>query len=156
MSSFIPKRWNVLEAERDFDAQFFERSPYRSLTFLTSTVTLSLDFGIAILVGTMLWSRMPLEIKGVYGLFVVGLPIVWARMLRDHSKMREWYAKATPESRNEYPVRMASHLMTFAPYYLHFLVFIILLFFAGTLRREARLGSIPSVQAQTVGQQQTK
>ena len=72
-------------------------------------------------------------------MFVLALPIVWARMVRDHNKMKEWYARATPESRSDYPVRMASHLMTFSPYYLHLLIFLLLFFLLVTLRQEAKL-----------------
>ena len=152
-------KWNVLEAERDFDPHFFEGSPYRSWAFLLSTVTLSLDMGLAVILGTMVWYRMPIEIKGLYIVFVAGLPVVWARMVRDHNKMRQWYAMASAESRNDYPVRMASHLMTFSPQYFYALVLILLFFLSGTVRKDLGYSQHTEAKlpaAQTVKASQTR
>jgi hypothetical protein len=137
MSGMVPNKWNVFESELDFDPAFFSASPYRSKSFVLVTVLLSIDLGVAASVGIAFWPLMSNTMKILYLLFIVGLPIVWIRMLRDHRKMRSWYATAPPDQTNGYAVCMASHLMTFTPYYLYLLVFFLLLCLAGVLRHQA-------------------
>jgi hypothetical protein len=139
MSPIVPQKWNIFESEREFDPELFSGSPYRSLNFVLATILLCIDLGVGASIGLAFWSLMPNIIGNFYVLVLVGLPIVWIRMLRDHRKMRAWYATAPPAEINSYPVRMASHLMTFAPYQLYFLVFLLLICLAGILRHQATL-----------------
>lgn len=147
MKSIIPPEWNVLESEREFDSSFFSASPYHSLTFLVSTIALSFDFGFGVFVGVSFWDAMPSVMKSCYIIFMAALPIVWFRMRRDYHKMRTWLAGAPREAVDGYPVRMASHLMTFAPYYLYFLVFLLLFCFFGALRGQRRRASRKGFEA---------
>jgi hypothetical protein len=139
MKPMIPPSWNVFESERDFDSDFFSGSPYNSRSFLLNTVALCIDLGLGASIGLAYWIIMPGMTKILYLLLMAGLPIVWLRMRRDHRKMRAWYSAAPRELADSYPVRMASHLINFAPYYLYFLVLILLFCLAGTLRHEAKL-----------------
>jgi len=137
MSPMIPQKWNVFESEREFDPDFFSGSPYHSTSFMIATLLLCLDLGVAVSIGIGFWSLMPGVMRTLYVLFLLGLPIVWLRMLRDHRKMCAWYAAASREELGAYPVRMASHLITFAPYYLYLLILFLLFCLWGVLRHLA-------------------
>src|ERR1700733_13020236 len=102
MSGMVPNKGNVFESELDFDPGFFSASPYRSKSFVLMTVFLSIDLGVAASVGIAFWPLMSNTMKILYLLFIVGLPIVWIRMLRDHRKMRSWYATAPPDQTSGY------------------------------------------------------
>jgi hypothetical protein len=139
MSPMVPDRWNIFESEREFDSGFFSGSPYDSKSFVITTFLLCVDLGIGASVGLAFWSLMPSTVRIFYVLFLFGLPIAWLRILRDHRKMRAWYVAAPPDQVNGYAVRMASHLMTFVPYYLYLLVLLLLFCLAIVLRHQARL-----------------
>jgi hypothetical protein len=141
MSQMIPHKWNVFESEREFDPDFFSSSPYHSASFLIATLLLCLDLGVGASIGLGFWSVMPSVMRTLYVLFLLGLPIVWLRMLRDHRQMRAWYAAAPREEIATYPVRMASHLITFAPYYLYLLVLLLLFCLLGVLRHLAPIST---------------
>jgi hypothetical protein len=134
VSRMVPSRWNVFTRETDFDAGLFDRSLFQSLAFKFTTAILASDLALGIWIGLALWPHMPPGLRGVYVVAIVGLPIVWVRMVQDHRKMRQWYAAAPPEARSGYPVRMAAHLTTFAPHQFYFIVFLLLFLFAITIR----------------------
>lgn len=133
----IPSKWNIFESDRDFKADFFSRSPYSSMNFTLATVLLSADVGLGLSIALAFWPQMPTIMKTAYSLFLIGLPIVWVRMRRDYWKMRTWRSTAPPQLADSYPVQMASHLITFAPYYLYFLVLILLFCLWGGLHARA-------------------
>lgn len=139
MSPMIPQKWNVFESEREFDPDLFSGSPYHSKSFVIATLLLCIDVGVGVSIGLAFWSLVPSVMRSVYVLFLLSLPIVWLRMLRDHRKMCAWYATAPREEVSAYPVRMASHLITFAPYYLYLLILFLLFCLWGVLRHLATL-----------------
>ena len=139
MSAMVPQKWNILESEREFDSEFFSGSPYRSKTFVMATTLLCIDIVTGVSIGIAFWAVMPSVMKSFYLLLMFGLPIVWVRIRRDYRKMSAWYAAAPRAEINSYPVRMASHLMTFAPYYLYLLVLFLLICLAAALRHQAKL-----------------
>jgi hypothetical protein len=139
MSPIVPREWNIFESEREFDPEFFSGSPYHSKPFVLGTILLCIDLGVGASIGLAFWSLMPPTMKTFFVLLMIGLPIVWIRMRRDHRKMCAWYTTAPRAEIDTYPVRMASHLMTFAPYYLYLLVLFLLFCLAGALRHQAKL-----------------
>jgi hypothetical protein len=139
MSQILPDRWNIFQSEREFDPEFFSGSPFHSKSFILVTVLLCVDLSLGALIGIAFWSLMPTLMKGLIILVMLGLPNVWIRMRRDHRKMAAWYAAAPREEINTYPVRMAAHLMTFAPYQLYLLVLILMMCLAAVLRHQVML-----------------
>lgn len=134
MNPIIPARWNVLESEREFNADYFSDSPYASSNFRLTTIVLCVDLGLGISIAVGFWAQMPGFMRVLYCVFLLGMPIVWLRMRLDHRKMAAWRSTAPTDAANAYPVRMASHLITFAPYYLYLLVLILLLCLWAALR----------------------
>jgi hypothetical protein len=141
MSQITPSKWNIFESEIDFDCRFFEGTPFRSRNFKLVTILLCLDFGVGGSTLLAFWSAMPSMVKTCYLLTMIGLLVAWFRMHADHRKMRTWLATTPRDQSDSYAVGMASHLMTFVPLYLNFLVLILLFCVAGFLRREARLSA---------------
>ena len=139
MSPIVPQKWNVFESESEVDPELFFGSPYHSKIFVLATILFFIDLALGVSIGLAFWSIMPSAIKSTYLPLMSALPIVWIRMRRDHRKMCVWYATASQAEINSYPVRMASHLMTFAPYYLYARVLFLLFCLLVILRHQAKL-----------------
>ena len=85
--------WFTLTTDRLGDPQFFAKSPFRSYYFVANTVTLVLAIFLCVGVLVRYWGRLP-EFTGMWlGIAIGGTLMLWARALRDHGKVREFFTK---------------------------------------------------------------